>query len=397
MNTKIQKRKDFIINFLYVGIFVGLYYFLIKYALGYIFPFAFATALALLLQRPVRFISRKLHLKAHGAVSIILVLLIVVLVVSLLAFFGITLFNELRDFITFVFSSFSSVSELVTMVEEFVMGLVVKLPGSFSDTVGGYVKTFFDGLGTESSGIDLSALSASLSGAWDVVKGVPSNLLSVLITIISCVFVTADYDNIKSLILGMCTKPEREKLIKSKRTVMKGVSKLFKSYATLMLITFAEMFIGLTFMKLIGVYNGGYIAIISLVTSIVDIIPVLGTGTVLIPWALYNFIVGNIGFGIGLLVLYIVITVLRQVIEPKLVANQVGLPAIVTIMAMFIGTKLFGVLGVIILPLTVIIVKLMYDEGVIGDKKGIEEENSEAGDAEQVTEASVDENPCEEG
>ena len=112
-------------------------------------------------------------------------------------------------------------------------------------------------------------------------------------------------------------------------------------------------------------------------TCIVDIIPVLGTGTVLIPWAVYNLVMGNVGLGIGLLVLYAVITVLRQILEPKLVANQAGLPAIATIMAMFIGARLFGAFGILLLPLTVIILKLMYDEGVIGNKKLLDSEREE--------------------
>ena len=97
-----------------------------------------------------------------------------------------------------------------------------------------------------------------------------------------------------------------------------------------------------------------------------DIIPVLGTGTVLIPWAIFNILTGDFGQGIGLIVLYVVITVLRQVLEPKLVANQAGLPSVVSIMAMFLGARLFGALGVILTPLTIIILKLMYDEGIIG-------------------------------
>jgi predicted PurR-regulated permease PerM len=136
-----------------------------------------------------------------------------------------------------------------------------------------------------------------------------------------------------------------------------------------MAITFAEMFLGLFLLKLIGVYDGSYIAIISFVTCIIDIIPVLGTGTVLIPWAVFNLVFGNFGVGIGLLVIYAVVTVIRQIIEPKLVANQAGLPAIVTIMAMFIGVKVFGTFGIILLPFTVIILKLLYDEGVLFSKK----------------------------
>ena len=135
-----------------------------------------------------------------------------------------------------------------------------------------------------------------------------------------------------------------------------------------MAITFAEMFLGLFLLKLIGVYDGSYITIISFVTCIIDIIPVLGTGTVLIPWALYNLIFGNFGMGIGLLVIYAVITVIRQIVEPKLVANQAGLPAIVTIMAMFLGVRIFGAFGIILLPFTVIILKLLYDEGIFSNQ-----------------------------
>lgn len=382
MEGIVEKRRAFIINFIYVAIFIGLYYFCIKFAFGYIFPFVAAAALAIFLQRPINAIKRKLHIKAHGAVSIILVLLIVVIIVGGIGIAGFVLFNELKDFFSYMFSHFSSVGELITTVEEFVMGLVVKLPGNLSETVGGYVTDFFSKIGTESSSFDFSMLSAPISGAWNVVKGIPSVLLSLLVTIISCVFMTADYAAIKELILGMCTAEKREKIINSKRTITRGVGKLFKAYATLMLITFTEMFIGLSFMKLIGVYNGGYVAIIAFVTAIVDIIPVLGTGTVIIPWAVYSLIVGDYGLAIGLLILYAVITVLRQVLEPKLVANEVGLPAIATIMAMFLGARIFGTFGIIILPLTVIVLKLMYDEGVIGNKAALEKAN----EAEKVQE-----------
>ena len=377
MDAVIQKRKTFIISFIYVTIFIGLYYLTINYALIYIFPFVFAAALSIFLQRPIKAITKKLHIKAHSAVSIILVLLIVVIILGTAAGLLFALGSELKEFFTYVFSNISSLSELLDAVEVFVMDLLVKLPKGVSDALSGYVVDFFDKIGTHSMGIDMSVLSAPISGAWHVVKGIPSLFLSLLVTVVSCVFMTADYEVIKKMILSFFRIENREKIVNTKRTITRGVSKLFKAYATLMLITFLEMAIGLSFMKLIGVYKGGYIAIIAFVTCIVDIIPVLGTGTVLLPWAVYNFVTGNVGLGIGLIVLYAVITVLRQIIEPKLVANQVGLPAIVTIAAMFIGARVFGAFGIIILPLTVIVLKLMYDEGVIGNKALLEKEQEE--------------------
>lgn len=377
MEKIIENRKSFIINFFYFAIFIGLYYFVVKYAFGYILPFVVAAALAVFLQKPVRKISSKLHVKTHGAVSTILVLLIVVIIVGAAGLLGWVLVSELKEFFTYLFSRFDSVNDVIVTVREFVMGIVAKLPRGLGATVSNYVSDFFNNLSTESSGIDMEMLSAPLSGAWSVVKGIPSAFLSVLVTIISCVFMTSEYDLIKNMILDMLTESKDKKLVSSKQTVTRGISKLVKAYATLMLITFGEMFLGLNLMKLIGVYEGGYIAIIAFVTCIVDIIPVLGTGTVLIPWAVYNLVMGNVGLGIGLLVLYAVITVLRQILEPKLVANQAGLPAIATIMAMFIGARLFGAFGILLLPLTVIILKLMYDEGVIGNKKLLDSEREE--------------------
>lgn len=377
MEKIIENRKSFIINFFYFAIFIGLYYFVVKYAFGYILPFVVAAALAVFLQKPVRKISSKIHIKTHGAVSTILVLLIVVIIVGAAGLLGWVLVSELKEFFTYLFSRFDSVNDVIVTVREFVMGIVAKLPRGLGATVSNYVSDFFNNLSTESSGIDMEMLSAPLSGAWSVVKGIPSAFLSVLVTIISCVFMTSEYDLIKNMILDMLTESKGKKLVSSKQTVTRGISKLVKAYATLMLITFGEMFLGLNLMKLIGVYEGGYIAIIAFVTCIVDIIPVLGTGTVLIPWAVYNLVMGNVGLGIGLLVLYAVITVLRQILEPKLVANQAGLPAIATIMAMFIGARLFGAFGILLLPLTVIILKLMYDEGVIGNKKLLDSEREE--------------------
>lgn len=374
MENIMQKRKAFIINFIYAAIFIGLYYFTVKYALGYIFPFVFAAALSVFLQRPIRAITKKLHIKAHSAVSIILVLLIVVIILGTIAGLLFALGSELKEFFTYMFSNISSLSDLIDAAEKFVMELLVKLPKGIGDAVSEYVVGFFDKIGTESTGIDMSVLSAPISGAWHVVKGIPSIFLTLLVTVVSCVFMTSDYETIKKMLLDFFKVENREKIRNTKRTITKGVSKLFKAYATLMLITFVEMFVGLSFMKLVGIYKGGYIAIIAFVTCIVDIIPVLGTGTVILPWAVYSFITGNVGLGIGLIILYAVITVLRQVVEPKLVANQVGLPAIVTIAAMFLGARFFGAFGIIILPLTVIVLKLMYDEGVIGNKASVEKD-----------------------
>ncbi len=365
-------RKKFIINFCYFGIIIALFYFLVNYAFGYLFPFLFAGALAIMLQPPVRAISKKLKLKAHGIVSMFLVLFIVTIVVCAIVALFSALGREIKELISHILTEFKSIDDFINVAKDFVNNILLKLPKGVGASATQYVEKFFSNLssGETSTGFDVSALSAPLSGAWSVVKGIPSAIISVVVTIISCVFMTSEYDIIRDLILKLCSKERGQKIIETKRTVTRGIGKLVKAYITIMLITFTEVFLGLNLMRLIGVYDGGYIAIIAFVTCIVDIVPVLGTGTVMIPWAIYSIVSGNVGLGIGLIILYAVITVLRQAIEPKLVANQVGLPSIVTIMAMFLGGRVFGAFGVVLLPLTVIVVKMMLDEGIIGAHLG---------------------------
>ena len=369
MGKVVEKRKSFIITFIYLTIFVGLYCFLIKYAMGYIFPFVFAAVLSIFLQPVVRWFTKKFKLKNHSFISTALVLLLVVGVVGLVAGAGYILYIELKDFFTYLVSNISSVDDAIIMLEGVVLNLLAKLPEGIANSLSEYVTGFFANLGSGEMNFDFSTLSAPLSGAWSFVKGIPSFLISLVVTVISCVFMTSEYDKVRDMILEMCSEETGKKLINAKRTVTKGIGKLVKAYAILMLITFTEMFLGLNLMKLIGIYDGGYIAIISFVTCVVDIVPVLGTGTILLPWAVYNILTGNFAMGIALLLLYAVISVIRQVVEPKLVANQVGLPSIVTIMAMFLGGRLLGAIGILGVPLTVIVLKLMYDEGIIGRKR----------------------------
>lgn len=371
MESVIEKRKTFIINFIYAVICVGLFYVFIKYCLGVLAPFIIAFILAYALQRPIKWAKKKLRLKSHGIISFLLVLLVVCIVFGALSIAVLVLFNELKSFASYLTTQFSSIDELIVTLENYAMGVIVRLPESVRGTIGDYVTNAFDSLGKGQSELDLSMLSAPLSGAWSVVKSLPSTILSVVVAVVSCFFMASDYDKVKELVLGFFSDGKRKSIVKTKRTATKAIAKLLKAYVTIMAITFAEMFLGLFLLKLIGVYDGSYIAIISFVTCIIDIIPVLGTGTVLIPWAVYNLIFGNFGMGVGLLVIYAVITVIRQIVEPKLVANEAGLPAIVTIMAMFIGVRIFGAFGIILLPFTVIILKLLYDEGVFKTKNAL--------------------------
>ena len=108
-------------------------------------------------------------------------------------------------------------------------------------------------------------------------------------------------------------------LFRIKQNGVDTLLKFARAYAILLGLTFVELSIGLS---LLGIKNA---ILIALGTAVVDILPVLGTGTILIPWALYQLFSGSVGQGIGLLAIYGIITVVRQALEPRVVGRQIGL------------------------------------------------------------------------
>jgi predicted PurR-regulated permease PerM len=132
-----------------------------------------------------------------------------------------------------------------------------------------------------------------------------------------------------------------------------------RSYAIILTITFGEIFLGLS---IIGINNAAGIAV---AIAIFDILPVVGSGLVLLPWTIITLISGNLVQGIGLGVLYVVVIVVRQIMEPKIVGDRVGLHPLVTLLSMVLGTYLFGGIGLLGLPITVALLHALNKQGAI--------------------------------
>ncbi len=373
---KIEKRRSFIINTVFVVIIVGLFYLAIKYALGIVWPFVVAFFLAMLLQRPVNFLSTKTPLK-RGISSVIMVLFVLVIVGSIVGLIIGRIVMELKGFFDYLLIKMEDAPAFVDQIQAWLSDTLSFLPKSLHESLmtatenflnrlmGIEAKASADAIQAESSGIDFSLLSSPLGAVWGTAKQIPMIAVGVLVCVVSCCFMTTDYRTLREMILSQLSQKRQSAVIRTKQVTFSTLGKMGKAYSIILFVTFMEMLLGLSFLKLIHVYDSGYIFAIAFITAIVDIIPVLGTGTILIPWALWSLFTGDVGLGIGLLVVYAIISVIRQVIEPKLVASQLGLPPFVTIMAMYIGSQLFGFIGLFLLPITVMLLKVLNDEGVI--------------------------------
>lgn len=396
---KIEKRRAFLINTAYVVVLIGLFYLAVKYALGVIWPFVVAFFLAMVLQKPVNFLSKKTFLK-RGAASVIMVLFMLVIIGSLLGGVIARIVIELRDFFGFLMMKLEDAPTFANQIITWLQSALSFLPDSVENAILSSAADFLHKLlGLQAdvvanapqpsgSGIDLSVLSSPLGMVWGTAKQIPMFAVGILVCIVSCCFMTSDYRNMRDMILRQMGQKKRSAVVRAKQVIFSTLGKMGKSYSIIICVTFAELAVGLFALKAIGIYTGGYIFAIAFVTAIVDILPVLGTGTILIPWAVYSFCTGKIGFGIGILVIYAIIGVVRQIIEPKLVASQLGLPPYLMLMAMFVGTQLFGFIGLFLLPITFTLIKVLNDEGIIHflKKEKIAEAVQAGAESEQISE-----------
>lgn len=380
MNSKVEKRRAFLIDFAFVAVLLALIYVFFKYLFWIAAPFLLSFFFAVLLQKPLRILDKKTNHKAHSFWSIFLVVVSIAVVIVPVVFILASVFGKISAFIGYVSEQLSDISSFLSTIENWLLNAIQFLPKGIYNSVSGSITDLFDKLqpnaveGAASSAgllssLDLGSLTSKLtsgvSNVYSVVKGVPSILIGVVIGLVAWILFTKDYDYLVRFIQNQLPDDKKGVLVEFKQVFSKTILTMFKAYGIIMCITFCELFLGFSIMSLFGIMNNGYFAIIALAIAVFDILPVAGSGGILIPWSLFSLIYGNYKQAIGLIVLYIIITVIRQYIEPKIVGTSLGVHPIVTLMGLYFGLKLFGFMGMFIVPLTVMTLKAFNDAGRI--------------------------------
>ena len=362
---KTQKRWSFIVNVLYLALFVAGFYLFMKYALWLFMPFIVALVISAILQKPLRLVTKNKKVP-KGVAGALMSIGVFAVIIGIFAVGGVKIVTGIRDLISYFTARCSNIAEFFEVLKSAYLDLDIAqmIPADMNDYVTNGIDSlrdyFMDGGFVVTIKENFTSLISPLGS---VISTVPSFLAGFLISIIATCFMVPTFEDIKAFVVRQFN--DGSKVLRAKRILVSSIGKMIKAYVIIVFITTCELFAGFTILKLIGINDGSHNLAISFLIAIIDIVPVLGTGTVLLPWTVYSFVTGNIGMGIGLLVIYAAITVIRQIIEPKLVAGQVGISPVVTIMAMYIGVRIFGAPGIFILPLIVIIIKLLNDEGII--------------------------------
>jgi sporulation integral membrane protein YtvI len=196
----------------------------------------------------------------------------------------------------------------------------------------------------------VSSLTRSIpAGVIHVISKLPSTILFVVITIISAFYFSLDLGAINSAIASLFPSKIREKIPSFKKKLFGTAAKYVRAYLLLLFLTFFELFVGFSILKI------SYPLLLALLIAIVDILPILGVGAALVPWGLVEILLfKDIFTGVGLLIIYVIVAIIRQITEPKVVAGSLGLHPLLTLAAMYIGLKVFGILGMILGPLLIL-------------------------------------------
>lgn len=187
----------------------------------------------------------------------------------------------------------------------------------------------------------------------------PGMLIFTLITIVATFFTTKDKYIIRDFIFRQIPPIWGERLRTLKTSLFGSLLGFLKAQSILLTLTFSESFIGLS------IINVDYALIIAICIAFVDILPILGTGTILMPWSITSIAFGNYRVGISLFVLWAVILCVRYMVEPKVMGASLGIHPLVALMSMFVGLKVLGVAGVLLGPATVVFIRALMNAGIL--------------------------------
>ena len=330
-------------------------------------PFIIAYVVTRLLRPAMVFMKTKL--KMHNAISAFLCLIVFGSITGSVVWFIVGYVADGVKYLINLLSSPDTINEIVVVA--------TNIYTKFEDAIAFLdIEITVKDIASVVSDITSKIISVLSSSTIGVAVKVPNILLALIIGIVSAFYMMFDYDNLANAINSQLS-PKTKRFVDLFNTqVLFSFMKMIMSYVLVSAICFAELAIGFL---ILGIKDAMFIA---LVIAILDVLPIIGSGAVLVPWGIVMLALGNPFVGIGLIVLWIIIVVVRQIIEPKIVGSQIGLHSLVTIASLFVGLKLMGGLGLIVCPLYIILCKKMVEEGLISSNKSAQEAKEEISEVE---------------
>lgn len=318
---------------------------IVIYLCIYFWPFMVGILVALMLEKSINFIIKKTKMsrKTIGTIMVILFYIIFICIVYLIIS---ALIKESISISIGIPDIYNEVKIKYTNIYIKLLAFINKAPDTVMNSI---------------YNIGLKLLDQVIILSTDIINGIvnfvmflPKLMIYIIITFLATLFLVTDRRAILKLANNVFPNKLTKKVFNVVSMSIKSLGGYLKAQCTIICITFVELFIAFLFLK------QEYPLTLALIVAIIDALPILGTGTVLIPWAIYSAITGNMALGIGLLVTYVIILIIRQLFEPKIVGKNIGIHPFLTLLAMYIGFTIFGLLGLIIGPVVMVIFKNVF-------------------------------------
>lgn len=351
-----------IARFLYVACIIVFGLFIIIQFTQYTYPFLIAIAIAFIMNPLVNFLETKGKMPRALAVflSILVILAIIIGVITLLIVELVngTLYLSERipeDFATLVSYFEDLIASQIIPIYERLTSMLNTLDPSHQKEIMKQIENV--GGNIAASGANL--LESILKWLPEKLSQIPDFATVLVFSLLGTFFISKDWyrwgNKIKTL--------TPDKVMSSSGNVFRGLQNalfgFMKAQFTLISITAIIVLIGLLILQV------DYAITIAIITGAVDLLPYLGTGLIFVPWIIFMFFTGNYFHTIGLSILYIVVIIQRQMMEPKVLSTNIGLDPLATLISLFVGYQLFGFLGLIIGPVFLVIVKTLFQTGVL--------------------------------
>jgi sporulation integral membrane protein YtvI len=326
-----------------IGVFLGVF---LLYKLGYyLAPFVIAYLLAMMMEPLIRFLVEKVRLKRKYSVliSLLILLLTVGLIIVLIV---LKLIAEIKSLSSLLPKYISDVYDNINMLISNNSELSNWLPEDVFAVTQNLISDIISSLSSVANYLFKTVLSTAVS--------LPGAFIFTIITIISTFFIARDKHEIYLFFKKQLPENWLNKITSIKTDMFSALFGYLKAQLIIMSITFTELLIGFTIIRV------KYVILLAFLISIIDALPILGTGGVLVPWSIYELLVGNYRIGISLFILYIIILVVRQIIEPKILSDQIGMYPLFTLISMYTGMKLLGFAGLFLGPITFLLLKNIF-------------------------------------
>ena len=346
--------------FFVIGVFLFgtiLFYYISQFT----YPFIIGIVFAFCINPFVNFLHRKAKFPRTLAV-----------ILTLLLFFSLII-GLLTLLITEIISGTSYLADVVPRhlettidyIEDLIVSQIIPLYNQLTDYFNSLdtsqqqtILNNIENVGTKIANSVSSFVTNVLESIPAILTWLPNAATVLVFSLLSTFLISKDWDKLKTLFSKFLPKKAKESGKNVFFDLQKALGGFIRAQATLISITTIIVLIGLLILRV------DYAITIALIIGLVDILPYLGTGLIFVPWIIFEMVGGNPNLGIGLIVLYVVVVVQRQLMEPKILSSSIGLDPLTTLIALFAGFQLIGFLGLILGPIILVIINTLQRTGI---------------------------------